>query len=159
MNQQAGALQREMKQARPFRSPSQEALVGLMRTADILRRYVSTVLEPHGITLPQYNVLRILRGAGDEGLPTLEVAQRLIERTPGITRMMDRLEAKGWVRRERCPDDRRQVLCYLTPAGETLLAELDSPMDRADEAALRSLSQEEQRELIRLLDAVRAQHS
>lgn len=158
MNQQPGALQREMRQTRPFRSPSQEALVGLMRTADILRRYVSAAVEPHGITLSQYNVLRILRGAGDEGLPTLDVAERLVERTPGITRMMDRLEAKRWVRRERCPHDRRQVLCYLTSEGEELLAELDAPMDRADGAALSSLSEAEQRELIRLLDVVRAQH-
>lgn len=149
-------LQREIRQKRPFRSPSQEAAVGLLRTADLLKRHFTAVLEPNGITLPQYNVLRILRGAGPEGLPTLEVAERLIERAPGITRMMDRLEVHGWVRRERCAEDRRQVLCHLTPKGARLLAKLDSAIDRADESALRGLERSEQRRLIQLLDAVRA---
>ncbi len=149
-------LQRETRQTRPFRSPGQEAAVGLLRTADLVKRHFTAVLEPYGITLPQFNVLRILRGAGPVGLPTLEVGERLIEQAPGITRMMDRLEARGWVRRERCPEDRRQVLCHLTPKGSRLLAKLDSPMNRADESALRGLKRAEQRRLILLLDAVRA---
>lgn len=127
-----------------------------MRTADLVRRLFLEVLAPHGITLAQYNVLRVLRGAGPEGLPTLEVAERLIEHAPGITRLMDRLERRGWVRRERCAGDRRQVLCFLTEEGHGLLAELDAPMDRADEEALSGLSRAQQRELIRLLDLVRA---
>ncbi len=127
-----------------------------MRTADLLKRHFTDVLEPHGITLPQFNVLRILRGAGPGGLPTLEVGERLIEHAPGITRMMDRLEARGWVRRERCPEDRRQVICHLTRKGSRLLAKLDSPMNRADESALQGLKRSEQRQLIELLDAVRA---
>ena len=72
-------LQQEIKQTRPFRSAGQEASIGLLRTADELRRYFSTILEPSGITTQQYNVLRILRGAGPEGLPTLEIAARMIE--------------------------------------------------------------------------------
>jgi len=151
----ASRIQREIRQTRPFRSPAQEAAVGLLRTADVLRRHFGSVLEPHGLTLQQYNVLRILRGAGREGLPTLEVANRLIERTPGITRMMDRLEKKGWVSRQRCPDDRRQVLCYLTEAGRQLIAGLDGAVDAADEAAMQGLTQAEQRRLIDLLDRVR----
>ncbi len=156
MNRSHSPLQREMRQTRPFRSPGQEAAVGLLRTADLLKRHFTAVLEPYGITLPQFNVLRILRGAGPAGLPTLEVGERLIEQAPGITRMMDRLEARGWVRRERCPEDRRQVLCHLTPKGSRLLAKLDSPMNRADESALQGLKRSEQRQLIALLDAVRA---
>ncbi len=127
-----------------------------MRTADLLKRHFTDVLEPHGITLPQFNVLRILRGAGPGGLPTLEVGERLIEHAPGITRMMDRLEARGWVRRERHPEDRRQVICHLTRKGSRLLAKLDAPMIRADESAVQGLKRSEQRQLIKLLDAVRA---
>lgn len=127
-----------------------------MRTTDLVRRHFLEVLAPYGITLPQYNVLRVLRGAGEEGLPTLEVAERLIEHAPGITRMMDRLEKRGWVRRERSAGDRRQVLCYLSDEGQRLLSELDECMNRADQEALSGLSEAEQRELVRLLDQVRA---
>ena len=74
----------------------------LVRTADLVRRVLDAVVEPHGITLQQYNVLRILRGAGAEGLPTLEIGERMIEQAPGVTRLLDRLEAKGLVRRQRC---------------------------------------------------------
>ena len=104
------SLQHELRQRRPFASPAHEAVVGLMRTADLVRRQMTALVEPHGITLQQFNVLRILRGAGDEGLPTLEVAERMIEQTPGVTRLLDRLEAKELVRRQRCPKDRRQHL-------------------------------------------------
>src|SRR5438067_12213601 len=99
-----------------------------MRTADVIRRFIGTVIEPHGITSQQYNVLRILRGAGLEGLPTLEIAERMIEQAPGITRLLDRLEAKKLVRRERPSDNRRQVLCYVTKAGLDLVRELDAPI-------------------------------
>lgn len=156
MKQRPSALQREIRQTRPFRSASQEAVIGLMRTTDLVRRHFLEVLAPYGITLAQYNVLRILRGAGEEGLPTLDVAERLIEHAPGITRMMDRLEAHGWVRRERCAGDRRQVLCYLTQKGQGLLGDLDECVDRANEEALSGLSETQQRQLSDLLDKVRA---
>lgn len=154
MTRTRSAVQREIGQGRPFRSPSQEGAVALMRTADVLRRRFSEVLEPFGITFAQYNVLRILRGAR-QGLPTLEVSNRLIEQAPGITRMMDRLETKGWVRRTRSGDDRRQVMCHLTRKGEKLLARIDPVMDRADDAALAMLGRSDQQKLIRLLNAVR----
>jgi len=81
----------------------------LLRAADKLRTFFETICVPFDITNQQYNVLRILRGAEPEGLPTLTIAERMIERTPGITRMIDRLEAKGLVVREIRPDDRRCV--------------------------------------------------
>lgn len=126
-----------------------------MRTTDLVRRGISRVLEPFDVTPQQYNVLRILRGAGEEGLPTLEIGDRMVEQAPGITRLLDRLEAKGLVTRKRCPEDRRQVLCWLTPAGRDLVERLDEPVDQADATALDMLSEEEKRELIRLLDQVR----
>lgn len=149
-------LQREIRQTRPFASPSAEAVVALLRTTDRLRRFLARTVEPRGITLQQYNVLRILRGAGDDGLPTLEIAERMIEAAPGVTRLLDRLEAKRLVRRERCLRDRRQILCWITPAGLGLVDALDEPMRRADAVALQALSDPRVAELLSLLDEVRA---
>lgn len=151
-------LQREIRQGKPFRSRGQEVVVALIRTADLVRRTVGRVLEPYDITLQQYNVLRILRGAGEKGLPTLEIGERMVEHAPGVTRLLDRLEAKGLVRRQRCPEDRRQVLCWLTPAGTDLVEKLDEPVDSADAEAVAMLGPEDQERLLRLLDAVRAGH-
>jgi DNA-binding MarR family transcriptional regulator len=148
-------LQREIRQGKPFRSRGQEVVVALLRTADLVRRAVGRAVETHDITLQQYNVLRILRGAGDQGLPTLEIAGRMIEQAPGVTRLLDRLEAKGLVRRERCRQDRRQVLCWLTPTGSELVERLDEPVDKADVEAVAMLSPEEQDRLLRMLDSIR----
>jgi DNA-binding MarR family transcriptional regulator len=148
-------LQRELRQKRPFQSPAHEALVDLLHTADVVRRRLAAVIEPAGITVQQFNVLRILRGAGDEGLPTLEVAARMIEQTPGITRLLDRLEAKALVRRQRCPKDRRQHLCWITPAGRTLLDRLDAPVLAVGDRIVGELDAPGRRRLIQLLDTVR----
>ena len=107
MHDTGSALAREIQQRRPFQSARQEAALGLLKTVDLLRLHLSSVLEPFGVTDQQYNVLRILRGAGKDGLPTLAIAERMIERAPGITRLIDRLEKKGLVRRVRDPHDRR----------------------------------------------------
>ncbi len=149
-------LQREIRQGKPFRSRGQEVVVALLRTADLVRRTVGRTLEPFDITVQQYNVLRILRGAGEQGLPTLEIAERMIEQAPGVTRLLDRLEVKGLVRRQRCAQDRRQVLCWLTPAGLGLVERLDEPVDSADAEAVAMLTPEEQDRLLRMLDAVRS---
>lgn len=151
-----GRLQEELKQRKPFRTAAEEALVGLMRTTDVVRRRIGRLVEPHGITLQQYNVLRILRGGGTDGVPTLDVAARMIEETPGITRLLDRLEAKGLVRRERCLKDRRQHLCWITQKGLSLLEKLDAPLLAAGEATLKGLGQQDRIAFIRLLDAIRA---
>ncbi len=144
------------EQKRLLPSRQQEAVFSILRTTDYLRRFCSSVFEQHGITSQQYNVLRILRGVGTGGLPTLDIAERMIEQTPGITRLVDRLEAKKLVRRERPSDDRRQVLCYVTKAGLDLLSELDTPMKNQANEALRMLNDSELDELIRLLERVRA---
>ncbi len=129
--------------------------MGLFRTADHVRRLLASVVEPGGITLQQYNVLRILRGAGLVGLPTLEIANRMIEQAPGVTRLLDRMELKGLVRRERCPEDRRQVLCYITDAGGALLAALDEPMHGAARQGMAPLRTRDVKLLIRLMDDLR----
>jgi DNA-binding MarR family transcriptional regulator len=133
-------------------------MLALVRTADVVRRSFTTVFEPHGITAQQYNVLRILRGSGADGLPTLEVAERMLEQTPGITRLMDRLEAKELVRRQRCPKDRRQHLCWITPKGLALLASLDEPIVRAHAETMRKVKIRDLDTLIQLLEKVRAAH-
>ena len=96
-----------------------------------------------------------MRGAGKEGTPTLEIAERMIEKTPGITRLLDKLEAKDLVRRKRCPEDRRQVLCWITDAGIDLLAQLDKPLVQSGASAVECLSQAEIRQLIAILGKLR----
>lgn len=152
---EASRLEQELKQTRPFRSPYHEAAMGLLRTADVLRRRFEALFEPYGITSQQYNVLRILRGARPDPLPTMEVAERMIERTPGITRLVDRLEEKGLVRRERSREDRRRVLCSITAEGLDLLEELDDPVDRADREVVQMLDEDEARRLVGYLDRIR----
>ena len=151
-----GSIRDEIKQSRPFASPADEAVVTLLRTADRVRTGLAQIVEAHGITLQQYNVLRILRGAGEEGLPTLEIAARMIEHSPGITRLLDRLEARKLVRRVRCPEDRRQVLCYASESARRLVAGLDDPVAEAGRRTLAPLDPARTADLIRLLDAVRA---
>ena len=151
-----GALQREILQTRPFSSPAEEAALGLLRTSDVLRRFLANVAQPQGITLQQYNVLRILRGAGPEGLPTLEIGARMIEEAPGTTRLLGRLERKGLAERHRCPKDARRVLCRITSAGLKLLQALDRPMRRASAAFFAPLRGGDARRLIRFLDDVRS---
>lgn len=130
-------------------------MVALLRAADAVRRFVAQAIAPHGITLQQYNVLRILRGAGPEGLPTLEIGARLIEQTPGTTRLVDQLIRRDLVERERCAEDRRVIWCRITSAGLELLSVLDPVVRSADRAAVGSLTEDEQRMMASLLDRAR----
>jgi MarR family transcriptional regulator, organic hydroperoxide resistance regulator len=139
-----------------FRSREQQATLGLLRTSDALKRSLAQVVEPYGITPQQYNVLRILRGAGPDGLPTLTIGERMVEQTPGVTRLVDRLEIKGLVARTPCPTDRRRVLCRITAVGLQLLTELDEPVNRWDTQSVSVLAPSELDTLITLLDRVRS---
>jgi DNA-binding MarR family transcriptional regulator len=148
-------LQEEIRQKRPFRSLGQETTLALLKTADHVHRRLATLLAPYALTLQQYNVLRILRGAGEAGLPTLEIAARMIEQTPGITRLLDRLEKKKLVRRERCASDRRQVFAYSTPPGLLLLETLEEPLNKSDGIAVAALTPSQQEQLLQLLELLR----
>jgi DNA-binding MarR family transcriptional regulator len=130
-----------------------------MRTADEVRRRYARLMEEHGVTLQQYNVLRILRGAGPEGLPTLTIGDRMIERTPGVTRLIDRMVRRGWVERERCREDRRRVWCRVTEAGLGVLEGLDGPVRTVDNSIFDVLSEEEMDDLVTMLDRIRAHMS
>lgn len=149
------SLQEEIQQSKPFVSKSQEAMLSLFRTSDMLRRFTTGCFVEFGITSQQYNVLRILRGAGSEGLPTLSIGDRMVEHAPGVTRLIDRLTAKNLVRRERVAGDRRRVQCFITASGLELLASLDEPVNEVDARALSMLDTSEQESLIELLSKIR----
>lgn len=148
-------IQAAIKQTRPFRTARQEAAIALLRTVDELRRHFDRVIEPYGITGQQYNVLRILRGTHPDPLPTLEIGERLIERVPGVTRLLDRLEEKGLVRRQRCTHDRRMVHCWISDAGLELLAAMEAAVNQADQDSMGDLTEGEVQALIGLLDRIR----
>src|SRR5262249_18450840 len=133
----------EPKAKKPIRTLHRDGALAITRTADLLGRVLSRVIEPHGISKQQFNVLRILRGARPERLPTLTIAERMVEQTPGITRLLDRLERKGLVLRHRCPSDRRQVLCEITPRGLGLLEQLEEPFARTEREMMAVLTDDE----------------
>lgn len=145
----------ELQQSRPFRSESQEATIALLRTASVIGRRMSRVIEPHGLSLAQYNVLRILRGAGEDGLPTLAIRNRMIEEGSTVTRLLDKLESSGFVTRDRNRPDRRQVQCWITEAGLALLTTLDPLIDEADTATFAMLDSSARRQFIDTLAKVR----
>ena len=131
-----GRLQDDLRQRRPFASPAEEAYLNLIRTADQLARGVALVLRPHKLSEAQYNVLRILRGAGTEGHTCSEVATRLVTHDPDVTRLLDRLETRGLLVRAREHSDRRVVTTRITRQGLALLDTLDGPVRDAVDQAL-----------------------
>jgi DNA-binding MarR family transcriptional regulator len=150
----AGKLQRELKKRWPFASPEQEAILSIARTGDQLFIRAERLVREHGLTAPQYNVLRILRGEG-KPLPMQEIAGRMVQVVPGITGLVDRLEAAGLVRRERSTEDRRVIFVGITPKALELLAQLDAPLPALEKKLLGGLTQAELRQLIELLEKVR----
>ena len=149
------SVREEIKQKKPFQSAGQEAVLALLRTASLARRRFESLANDHGITFQQFNVLRILRGAG-EPLPTMEVADRMIEPEPGITRLIERLQRKKLVKRLQDPDDGRRSLCAITGKGLEVLAGLDTPVARMDDEVLGALNEGQLKSLIRLLDKARS---
>jgi DNA-binding MarR family transcriptional regulator len=143
-------LQQELQKRNPFDAPEQELALNVVRTADQLQRDFARLFKQRGLTEPQYNVLRILRGAGTE-LPCLEIAGRMISHLPDITRLVDRLEGAKLVERRRTEADRRVVLVRITEAGLKLLGDLDAPVVELHRRQLGHLSAEEMAELNRLL--------
>lgn len=149
------SIQNEIKQTKPFRSAGHEAIVSLVRTGSDLTLYLESIVGAEDITLQQYNVLRILRGAG-EPLCTMEIGDRLVQRTPGITRLLDRLEKKGLIIRTRGKEDRREVYCHLTVPGLRVVERLDDPIDYSDVEVLSGFSDNELTDLLAMLGRIRA---
>jgi MarR family transcriptional regulator, 2-MHQ and catechol-resistance regulon repressor len=151
-----GRLPHELKKKRPFELVEEEATLSLARTSDKIRVRVERLFRRFGLqSSSQYNVLRILRG---EGAPmrVLDIAERTVTEVPGITGLIDRLEAAGFVRRERCTNDRRVIYVSITEAGRRVLADLDQPLGDLNRRLMAGLSRLEVVELIRLLDKLRA---
>lgn len=148
-------LQEDLRQSRPFSSLQQEAYLSVVRTTSTLTDRVEDLLKPYGISGTQYNVLRILRGAGEGGLCRNELRDRMLTRMPDMTRLLDRMEEAGLVTRSRERDDRRMVLTQITARGQELLSELDRPMADLHRQQLASLTDEQLRSLIDILTAVR----
>jgi DNA-binding MarR family transcriptional regulator len=151
----ATVLRDEIKQTRPFASLEQEAHLSVERTAAILGHAVAEVLKPYGITRTQYNALRILRGAGPAGLCRNEVRERLVAQVPDATRLLDRMEAAGLIRRERDTGDRRFVTTRITDEGLRVVGELDAPIEALHRQRLGALSADELRTLVDLLARLR----
>ena len=150
-----GGLQHELKKRQPFASAEQEALLNLMRTADLVQIRFERLFREFGLTPSQYNVLRILRGEG-KPLPILEIAERTIAVAPGITGLIDRLEKAGLARRERSTQDRRVIFVCVTAQATELLARIDEPLESLQRDLASPLAQAELRELSRLLEKLRA---
>jgi DNA-binding MarR family transcriptional regulator len=148
-------LQEELRKRHPFESLEQEVSLNLARTQDHLFQPFAELFQGHGLTPPQYNVLRILRGHGGDGVPCHEIGGQMVARTPDVTRLVDRLEAAGLAERRRTAADRRVVLVRITPAGLELLAQLDQPVLDLHRHTLAHLTREELLELNRLLVKVR----
>ncbi len=143
------ALSRRLKQAR-FSSAQQEALLSIAVTAGTINDVADAICERHGLTRSQYNVLRILRGVYPEGHPRCEIAQRMLERAPDVTRLVDRLQAQGLVRRNRSSKDQRQAITRITPKGLKLLEGIQPEIDEQGTTLLGRLSDKECHELSRL---------
>ena len=143
-------LRHELRQQKPFGSLAQEAFLSVARTEAQLRESIERLLEPHGLTLTQYNVLRVLRGAESEGLCRNEIRDRLVTRMPDVSRLLDRMETAGLIHRVRSTTDRRQVNTTLTTKGRKLVNELDGPMAKAHEKQLGHLDAKQLKSLIDL---------
>lgn len=150
----AASLQREVGKRRPFDAPEQEAWLNLLRTAEFLRGDFDHLFKKHGLTLAQYNVLRILRG-NERPMASLSIGEQMVARVPDITRLVDRLESSGLVERARCTEDRRVVFVGITKKGLALLADLDRPVIDQHREQLGHMTKKELAELSRLLERAR----
>ncbi|HKI33375.1 MAG TPA: MarR family transcriptional regulator [Gemmataceae bacterium] len=149
---------RQKRTGRPFDSLEQEVFLSLWRTYDRLRALEEELFGRHDLTPQQYNALRLLCGEHPNKVRTLDLAGRLVSRAPDITRLLDKLEQRGFVERDRPADNRRVVHVGITEAGLALLRELRQPLRECHVRQLGHLSRTELNELIALLRAARLPH-
>lgn len=151
----ATPLHAELQQTRPFDLLEEEAHVSISRTAALLERAFAQLLKPHGITPTQYNVLRILRGAGAAGLCRNEVGARLVTPVPDVTRLLDRMADMKLIARQRSDEDRRLVRTHLTAKGLDLVNGLDTALRAAHQRRLAHVPREQIQALVDILAEVR----
>ena len=149
-------LQAEIKQSKPFPHRSSEALLSVLRTAAVLEHRINELLRPFGITELQYNVLRILRGAGTQGLCGREISERLVSKVPDVSRLLDRMEGMQLLRRERDATDRRHVTARITPTGLELLQETTPKLEAFEREHFRDFDSQRLQQIIDGLADVRA---
>lgn len=149
-------LQAEIKQSKPFPSPMAEALLSILRTAAVIDHHLAEVLRPFGLTATQYNVLRILRGAGEKGMCGREVAERLVSKVPDVSRLLDRTEELGLIKRERNPEDRRHVTARITDKGLAVLEKATPELEAIQRRRFGRLDPEGLQRLIAALEDVRS---
>ena len=152
----AGRLQQELKQTKAMASIEEESLLNIVRTADVLLQSLTIVMKPYQLSPTQYNVLRILRGAGDAGVSCKDIGARLVARDPDITRLMDRLEQRGLIVRDRSKEDRRIVTHRLTQAGSDLVNELQRPLEALNKQLTGGIKPGDLRQLVDVLEQIRA---
>ena len=148
-------LQTELKQNKPFKSLEEEVILNVARTAEYLAAAIIGVLKASDLTMTQYNVLRILRGAGAEGLTCSEISERMVTKESDITRLLDRVESRGFISRERPATNRRVVVTRITDEGLRVLAELDEPVEETNRSLVGHLGEKKQKTLNELLEAIR----
>jgi DNA-binding MarR family transcriptional regulator len=148
-------IQEELKQTKPFQSVAQEAFLTLQRTADVITRRSTQFLKQWDVSGTQYNVLRILRGAGPGGLRCGEIGERMVTHDPDITRLLDRMEKAGWIERARDTTDRRVVLTRISRKGLDLLKQIDKPLEEEIKLMGSHISEKRFRELINILNELR----
>lgn len=150
------SLQAELKQSRPFPSAEAEAMLSILRTAAMLDHQIADALKPHGLTPTQHNVLRILRGAGADGLCGREIGERLVARVPDVPRLLERMESQGLIDRQRDPDDRRHVTARITRKGLDLVARVTPDLEAVQNRLLGHVKRNALRELIDGLATIRS---
>jgi DNA-binding MarR family transcriptional regulator len=151
----SGKLAREIQQTKPWASLEEEALLNMARTFETLQEKVTGFLKQYQLTATQYNMLRILRGAGDAGLTCSQATERMLTPDPDVTRLLDRMETRGLIARERSQQDRRVVITRITPTGLALAAEIDQPLTELLASLMGHLGKNRLKELIEILETLR----
>ncbi len=151
----SGKLAKEIRQTKPFRSRDEEAFLNLARTYEFLSQRLAELLKQYQLTPTQYNMLRILRGAGADGITCSQATERMLTADPDVTRLVDRMEAQGLVRRERSKEDRRVVITKITDRGLDLVHRIDEPLDCLYSRYLGRVGAPKLGELIETLEALR----
>ncbi len=150
-----GKLAREIQRTKPFESIEEEAFLNLARTFEVLQEKIGAVLKQHQLTPPQYNMLRILRGAGPGGLTCSQATERMLTPDPDVTRLLDRMEARSLIARERSQQDRRVVITRITAEGLALAAAIDGPLMERFSRIMGCIGRERLTQLIDILEALR----
>jgi DNA-binding MarR family transcriptional regulator len=150
-----GKLQAEIKQTKPFDLIEAEAALNIIRTAEVVQRFIAEFLRPFDLSPVQYNVLRILRGAGAAGATCSQIGERLVTRDPDITRLLDRMQSRALIGRERSNEDRRVVITRISKTGLNLVDSIDQPLRSVTRAKLGKFGREALADLIAGLERIR----